>query len=146
MENILYSIPAARATGQYFAFYQPLEQPYPLIATEDIGRIGAETLLQDWQGNRFIEISGPTYYTSNDIAVALGEALGRPITAVAVPRETWVETMAQHGMPADLSGPYLEMLDSFNSGWIKFGVAGTEHVKGSTDLLTAVKSLVSKST
>ena len=145
MENILYSIPAARATGQYFAFYQPLEHPYPLIATEDIGRIGAETLLQSWQGNRFIEISGPTYYSSNDVAVALGEALGRPITAIAVPRETWVETMAQHGMPADLSGAYIEMLDSFNSGWIDFGVAGTEHVKGTIDLLTAVKSLVSKS-
>ena len=46
MENILHSIPAARATGQYFAFYQPLEHSYPLIATGDIGRIGAETLLQ----------------------------------------------------------------------------------------------------
>ncbi len=145
MENITYSIPAARATGQYFAFYQPLEHRYPLIATEDIGRIGAETLLQDWQGNRFLEISGPTYYSSNDVAVALGEALGRPITAIAVPRETWVEAMAQNGIPADLSGAYIEMLDSFNSGWIKFGVAGTEHVKGTIDLLTAVKSLVSKS-
>ena len=145
MENILHSIPAARATGQYFAFYQPLEHPYPLIATDDIGRIGAETLLQSWQGNRFIEISGPTYYSSNDVAVALGEALGRPITAVAVPRATWVETLAQNGIPADLSGNYIEMLDSFNSGWIDFGVAGTEHVKGTINLLTAVKSLVSKS-
>jgi NAD(P)H dehydrogenase (quinone) len=145
MENILHSIPAARATGQYFAFYQPLEHPYPLIATDDIGRIGAETLLETWQDNRFIEISGPAYYSSNDVAVALGEALDRPITAVAVPRETWVETMAQNGIPADLSGHYIEMLDSFNSGWIDFGVAGTEHVKGSIDLVTAVKSLVSKS-
>ncbi len=146
MENIMHSIPAARATGQYFAFYQPLEHSYPLIATGDIGRIGAETLLQTWQGNRFIEISGPTYYSSNDVAVALGEALGRPITAVPVPRETWVETMSHHGMPADRSGAYIEMLDSFNSGWINFGVPNTEHIKGTTDLLTAVKSLVSKST
>ncbi len=53
--------------------------------------------------------------------------------------------MAQHSMPADRSGAYIEMLDSFNSGWIKFGVPNTEHVKGSIDLLTAVKSLVSKS-
>jgi NAD(P)H dehydrogenase (quinone) len=139
MENILYSIPAARATGQYFAFYQPLEHPYPLVTTDDIGRIGAETLMQTWQGNRFIEISGPTYYSSNDVAVALGEALGRPITGVAVPRETWVETLAQNGIPANLSGNYIEMLDSFNSGWIHFGVPDTEHVKGSIDLLTAVK-------
>lgn len=141
MENILHSIPAARTTGMYFAFYQPLEHPFPLVATDDIGRIGAETLLQTWQGNRFIEISGPTYYSSNDVAAALEKALDRPVTGVAVPRETWVDTLAQHGMPADRSGAYIEMTDSVNSRWIDFGVPGTEHVKGTIDLVTAVKSL-----
>ncbi len=145
MENILYSIPAARATGSYFAFYQPLEHAFPLIATQDIGRIGAETLLQTWQGNRVIEISGPTYYSSNDVAAALTKALDRPIAAVAVPRETWVDTLAQNGMPADRSGAYIEMLDSFNARWIDFGVPNTEHIKGSTDLLTTVKSLAANS-
>jgi NAD(P)H dehydrogenase (quinone) len=71
MENISHSIPSARSTGNYFAFYQPLERPNPVVATDDIGRIGAETLLQTWQGNRFIEISGPTYYSPNDVAAAL---------------------------------------------------------------------------
>ncbi len=145
MENITHSIPAARATGLYFAFYQPLEHPFPLIATKDIGRIGAEILLQTWQGNRVIEVSGPTYYSSNDVAAALGEALNRPVTAVAVPRETWVDTMAQHGLPADRSGAYIEMLDSFNSGWIDFDVPSTEHIKGAADLLTTVTSLATKS-
>jgi NAD(P)H dehydrogenase (quinone) len=141
MENILHSIPAARTTGMYFSFYQPLERPNPLVATGDVGRIGAETLLQGWQGNRFIEISGPTYYSPNDVAAALEKALDRPVTAVAVPRETWIDTLAQHGMPADRSGAYIEMTDSFNSRWIDFGVPGTEHVKGAIDLCTAVKLL-----
>jgi NAD(P)H dehydrogenase (quinone) len=145
MENIVHSIPAARATGRYFAFYQPIEHPFPLVATEDIGRIGGKTLLQTWQGNRVIEISGPTYYSSKDVAAALEKALGAPISAVAVPRETWVETMAQHGMPADRSGPYIEMLDSFNARWIDFGVANTEHIKGTTDLMTTVQRLAAKS-
>jgi len=118
-----------------------LEDPIPLVAAEDIGRIGAETLLQIWQGNRFIEISGPTYYSPNDVAAALEKALDRPVIGVAVPRETWVDTLAQHGMPADRSGAYIEMTDSFNSRWIDFGVPGTEHVKGTIDLVTAVKSL-----
>lgn len=144
MENILHSIPAARATGKYFAFYQPLDHPFPLIATADIGRIGGETLLQTWKGNRFLELSGPAYYSSNDVAAALGKALDRPISGVAVPRETWVDTMAQHGMPADRSGPYLEMLDNFNSGWIDFGVPDTEHIKGKVDLETTVKTLVGR--
>jgi NAD(P)H dehydrogenase (quinone) len=90
---------------------------------------------------RFIEISGPTHYSPNDVAAALEKALDRPVTGVAVPRETWVDTLAQHGMPADRSGAYIEMTDSFNSRWIDFGVPGTEHVKGTIDPVAAVKSL-----
>jgi NAD(P)H dehydrogenase (quinone) len=144
MENILHSIPVARTTGMYYAFYQPLEHPFPLVATDDIGRIGAELLLQTWQGTRFIEISGPTYYSSNDVAAALEKALDQPVTGVAVPREMWVDTLAQHGMPADRSGAYIEMIDSVNSRWIDFGVPGAEHIKGMIDLITAVKSLTKR--
>ncbi len=144
MENILHSIPAARTTGMYFAFYQPLDHPFPLVATDDVGRVGAETLLQSWQGNRFLEISGPTYYSSSEVAAALEKALARPVAGVAVPRETWVNTLAQHGMPADRSGDYIEMLDGVNSRWIDFGAPGTEHVKGTIDLVTAVKSLTGR--
>ena len=141
MENILHSLAATRATGMYFSFYQPLEGPLPLIATDDIGRIGAETLLQNWQGNRVIEISGPTYYSPNEVAAALAKALDRPVTGVAVPRETWVDALASIGIPADRSGAYIEMNESFNSRWIDFGVPGTEHVKGTVDLETGVQAL-----
>jgi NAD(P)H dehydrogenase (quinone) len=144
MENIAYSLPAARSTGKYFSFYQPLERRYAMVATKDVGRIGAETLLQDWQGDRVIEISGPTYYSSNDVAAALEVAIGRPVTAVAVPRETWVDTMAQNGMAADRSGAYIEMVDSLNSGWIDFGVPGTEHIEGTVELVPAVEARAAK--
>jgi len=53
--------------------------------------------------------------------------------------------MAQHGLPADRSGAYLEMLDSFNSGWIDFGAPNTEPVHGTADLLSTVRSLALKS-
>src|ERR1700734_3692664 len=71
MENLLYSFSAARSTGKYFSFYQPLERAYAMVATKDVGRIGAEVLLQSWKGNRVIEISGPANYSSNDVAAAL---------------------------------------------------------------------------
>ena len=51
MENILHSIPSVRTTGMYYSFYQPLEDPIPLVATQDIGRIGAETLLRHGRRN-----------------------------------------------------------------------------------------------
>ena len=78
------------------------------------------------------------------MAAALEKALDRPVTCVAVPRETWIDTLAQHGMPADRSGAYIEMTDSFNSRWIDFGAPGAEHVKGTIDLVTTVKSLAGR--
>ena len=141
MENILYSLPAARSTGKYFSFYQPLERRYPMVATKDVGRIGAEILLQPWQGNRVIEIAGPACYSSNEAAAAIESAIARRVAAVAIPRETWVETMANNGIPAERSSAYLEMVDSINSGWINFGVPGTEHMKGVIDLVTTIKAL-----
>ena len=145
IENLVYSLSAARSTGNYFSLYHPLDRPYAMVATKDVGRIGAQTLLQDWQGNRVIEISGPISYSSKDAAAALGAAIGRPIAAVAVPRDSWVDTLAQNGMPADRSGAYIEMVDGLNSGWIGFGVPGTEQTKGTTDLVTTVKALAAKS-
>jgi NAD(P)H dehydrogenase (quinone) len=64
---------------------------------------------------------------------------------VAVPRESWVETLAQNGMPSDRSGAYIELVDSINSGWIHFGVPQTEDVKGKIDLVTTVRNLAAKS-
>jgi hypothetical protein len=37
------------------------------------------------------------------------------------------------------------MVDGLNSGWIDFGIPGTEQTKGTTDLLTAVKTLATES-
>jgi NAD(P)H dehydrogenase (quinone) len=145
MENLVYSLSAARSTGNYFSLYQPLERPYGMVAAKDVGKIGAQTLLEDWQSNRVIEISGPISYSSQDAAAALGVAIGRPVAAVAVPRDRWVDTLAQNGMPADRSDAYIEMVDSLNSGWIDFGVPGTEQTKGTTDLVTTVKALAAKS-
>jgi NAD(P)H dehydrogenase (quinone) len=145
MENLGYSLSAARSTGNYFSLYEPLERSYAMVATKDVGRIGAQTLLQDWHGNRVIEISGPISYSSKDAAAALGAAIGRPIAAVAVPRDSWVRSLAQNGMPADRSGAYIEMVDSLNTGWIDLGVPGTEQTKGTTDLVTTVKALAANS-
>jgi uncharacterized protein YbjT (DUF2867 family) len=116
-----------------------------MIATKDVGRVAAEVLLESWKGNRVIEISGPKEFSSNDVAAALETALGQPIAPVAVPRENWVDTLAQNGMPSDRSGAFIELVEGINSGWFHFGVPGTEHVKGTTDLLTTVKAVVAKS-
>jgi hypothetical protein len=38
-------------------------------------------------------------------------------------------------MPADRTGLYIEMVKSFNSGWIHFGNPGTEKFHGPTTIV-----------
>jgi NAD(P)H dehydrogenase (quinone) len=145
MENSVWDVEPARQQGKLFAFLQPLDKKFPMIATADIGRAGAETLLQSWTGNRYIEVLGPRRYSSNDIAAAFAAVLGREVTAVEVPRETWVGQFVAQGSPEERVAPRVEMLDKFNSGWIDFGAAGTERFVGGTELRQVIEELVAKS-
>ncbi len=141
MENCAWDIEPARKEGRFYSHLQPLERTFPLVATRDIGRIGAEMLMQEWQGQRHIEIEGPRRYSPTEIAAALARAIGRDVQAVAVPRSEWASTFVAQGTPADRTALRVEMLDGFNSGWIDFGVPSTEHVTGATGLNTVLRSL-----
>jgi NAD(P)H dehydrogenase (quinone) len=113
-----------------------------LVATADIGKAGADVLRQEWTGTSYIEVAGPEQYSPNDIARAFSKALGRSVEAVAVPREKWTEFFLGQGMPEGRTEPRAEMVDGFNSGWIHFGVPGTEHINGPTSLTSVIAKLV----
>jgi NAD(P)H dehydrogenase (quinone) len=142
MENSRWDIPSAQK-GQISSYLQPLDKEFSLVATADIGRIGAEVLSQSWTGNRFIEVAGPRNYSPRQLAAAFSKVLGHPVEAVALPRETWVDTFVSQGIPAEKTAYRIEMLDGFNSGYISFGVPATEHVTGTIPLEDALKSLLS---
>jgi uncharacterized protein YbjT (DUF2867 family) len=141
MENHAWDVTTARAEGKIFSNLHPLDRKFPLVATADIGKAGADVLRQEWTGTRHIEVAGPEQYSSNDIAEALSRALGRSVEAVAVPREKWTEFFLGQGMPEGRTEPRAEMVDSFNSGWIHFGVPGTEHITGVTSLTSVIAKL-----
>ncbi len=142
MENHALDVESARSQGKIFSNLFPLDRKFPLVATADIGKAGAEVLTQEWQGTRYIEVAGPESYSPIDIANAFGKALGRSVEAVAVPREQWTAFFEGQGMPAGRTGPRAEMVDGFNSGWIHFGVPGTEHVTGTTNLISVISKIV----
>ena len=71
---------------------------------------------------------------ADDVAKALGGVLGQPVQARAIPRDQWAAVLEAQGMPPAFIAPYLEMEDGLNSGWIDFGVAGTEPVAGTVTL------------
>src|SRR5271170_3508721 len=142
MENHASDVTTARSEGKIFSNLYPLDRKFSLVATADIGKAGADVLRQEWKGTRHIEVAGPEQYSPNDIARAMSSALGRTIEAVVVPREKWTEFFVGQGMPDGRTDPRAEMVDGFNSGWIDFGVPGTEHFTGATSLTYVMAKLV----
>jgi uncharacterized protein YbjT (DUF2867 family) len=128
-ENYLFGLQAAQG-GTLPVFYSPTDRKLPMIATEDIGAEVAKLLASDWTGKRIIELG--SRISPDEMAIELGEVLGRDVKAQAVPREAWAGALEQMGMPHGSTWAYEEMLDGANSGWIDFGVANTERVEGTT--------------
>ena len=76
------------------------------------------------------------------VATILATLLGRPVRAVAVPRNEWQSIFENQGTEASRTGPRIEMLDGFNSGWIGFEGKESEHVVGRITLEDALRPLL----
>ena len=142
MENTSLDLASARELGVIQSFLQPLDKPVPMVATEDVGRVAAELLQQDWTGSRIEELEGPHRVTPLQLAATLAKLLGRPVTAQATPRSTWETLFRSQGMRNPL--PRMKMLDGFNEGWIEFESGKDGSHKGSVELETVLRSLVQR--
>jgi uncharacterized protein YbjT (DUF2867 family) len=58
MENALWDIPSARDEGVLRSFLQPADKLFPMVATQDVGRLAAALLQEDWIGMRVVELEG----------------------------------------------------------------------------------------
>jgi len=144
-ENSAGDVVSARNEGKIRFQLHPLDRKFPLVASEDIGKVAAETLTQNWTGIRHIEVAGPEGYSPLDIADAFAAVVGHPVKAIAVSRVEWEMLWVSQGMPEGRTAPRAEMVDGFNSGWIHFGVPGIEHVDGATPLREVITQLVTRS-
>lgn len=142
MENSLWDVAPARDTGKMPSFLQPADRPFPLVATADIGGVAAGTLTQSWTGKRVIEIEGPKLYTQNELAGLFGRVLGCTVTAQPIPHAEWEGLFQSLGTawPA----PRIEMIDGFNSGWIRFEPEKHEHIVGTTPFEAVLADLVKR--
>jgi NAD(P)H dehydrogenase (quinone) len=143
MENWLGALDHVRTTGEMPFFYAPLDRKFPLVATRDIGLAGAKVLQESWTGERVLEVDGPEGGTDlHQTAAAFGRALGRQVKPVQMPEAAWQNVLESTGMPADRTGLYIEMVKSFNSGWIHFGNSGTEKFHGPTTIEAFAQEMV----
>jgi NAD(P)H dehydrogenase (quinone) len=142
MENAAWDVEPAMKTGIVQSFLQPLDKPFPMVATADVGRVAAELLQERWNGRKVVEVEGPRRVTPNDVAATFSEILGRTVKMEAVPREQWEALFKVQGM-AD-PAPRMRMLDGFNEGWIEFEGGKAGSIKGAVTLATVLRELVNR--
>ena len=140
MENISWDIPAAQQDGIVPSFLQPLDQKFPMIATQDIGQVVAQLLREPWEGKRVVEIGVKPGYRLTRWAAALAQELHRDVRMQAVPRDSWEALFRQQGMKNP--SPRVEMLDGFNAGWIEFEAGQAGSRKTTTSFAEVVHSMI----
>lgn len=140
MENALWDVPSARDAGVIHSFLHPAGKPFPMVATKDVGRMAADLIVEDTAGTRVVELEGPRRVSPNDLALAFGRALGKPVRIEIVDRAGWEDLFRSQGMQHP--GPRIAMLDGFNEGWIEFEDAGAKALRGQIDLDTVIATLV----
>ncbi len=140
IENVQWDIEVARSTGAMPSFLQPVDRPIAMVATADVAHAAAGLLQDDVDGHRVVELEGPTRVAPVDLAAALGRALGRDVTAQAVPRADWDALFRAQGMAHPT--PRMRMLDGFNEGWIDFDPRSPSLRRGATTVQAVVDALV----
>jgi len=143
LENAAWDVASARESGVIHSFLMPLDKPLSMVSALDVGRVAAKLMRESAFGRRIVDLEGPRKVSPNDLASAFARALGRPVRAEIVPRDTWEPLFRAQGMKNP--GPRMAMLDGFNEGWITFRDNGTNTVKkGTVTVDEVIASLVSR--
>jgi NAD(P)H dehydrogenase (quinone) len=141
MENAAWDIPAAK-TGVMQSYLQPLDRAFPMVSSDDVGRVAAALLQERWEGKRVVELEGPQRVSPNALAAAFGKVLEVPVRAEIVPREQWEPIFRAQGMRNPT--PRMQMIDGFNAGWIDFADRGAHARKGSIGIDQAIATLIQR--
>lgn len=110
-----------------------------MVAAADVGRAGAEFLVQEWTGARAITVSGPQPYAPKDVLAALAAELGKPLRLDTLAQDGWAGAMAGAGFSPEALEGFIEMTRGLNSGHIGMDTdPEAEHWAGSIPLARAV--------
>ena len=119
LENWAPVLNVARDQGTLPSFLTP-GRKIPSIATRDIGRFAADSLVRPASGVRILEIAGPDDYAPEDIAVAVSQALGKDVKLRSLPLDAVVPTFTAQGISEGMARLMAEMYGAINSGHIAF--------------------------
>jgi uncharacterized protein YbjT (DUF2867 family) len=108
MSNWDTALETARTDGVVHTFF-PVDFQLPMVAPEDLGEAAARLMTEPVERTGVHHVEGPRRYSSADVAAAFADALQRPVTAVEVRRERWIETYRSLGFSDAAAASYAGM-------------------------------------
>lgn len=140
MENWASVIGAAKSQGTLPTFIAP-QAKIPTISTKDIGRIAAEQLIVGGHGKQIVEMAGPEEYSPDQVASALGQILGKTVTAQHAPLSAVVPTFKSFGFSDEAARLFEEMYRAFSNRTIGYEEPD-KLVRGTVTLSDALRAMV----
>lgn len=137
-EKVSDVLDAAQHTGVYPVFGSA-DTAKPMIATRDIGAVVAHTLQAPPSSSEVIALDGPTY-TERQVADRLGDALGRELRVISLPRHRWVEALIDAGFSRHIATVLAELYDADERGLLR--PAGDRMIRTSTEIEITLAGLV----
>jgi len=135
-ENWAAMLPVMLATGRLPSLHQPLDRAFATVATQDVGALAAELLLEGPSGKslRIVSVEGPRRVSLIEVARAFSAVVGREIIAEAVPRNGWAPMLQRGGLSANHVQLITELYDAVNAGQIDVEKGLSEQRFGKTEL------------
>lgn len=140
MENWAPVIGAAKSQGTLPTFIAP-QAKIPTISTKDIGRIAAEQLIAGGHGKQIVEMAGPEEYSPDQVASALGQILGKTVTAQHAPLSAVVPTFKSFGFSDEAARLFEEMYTAFSNRTIGYEEPD-KLVRGTVTLSDALRAMI----
>lgn len=117
------------------------DQRIPMVSTIDVGRTGADLLLETWTGKRVVELAGTENWSPDEVAEAFATVLNRQVGAVYVPPAERHAILAADGVPTEVANVLLGMFEGISNG-LFIQEQGTERRQGATSLAPAIERVV----
>jgi uncharacterized protein YbjT (DUF2867 family) len=114
-DNIASVLTPATQAGIYPNFLPSADFAFPMIATQDVGRLAAAALTNPPLTSEVVDLFGPTY-SVRQVAEYLGAALGKTLEIVNIPPAGHVTALVQAGMPQPIAEAVAEMFAAFSAG------------------------------
>lgn len=122
-----------------------LDRKVAMVATQDIGRTAAESLLNPARGRRIIELAGPQNYSPEDISSVLASLLGRDVRVQSLPPGAAAQMFKSFGATDEVARFFEEIYTGVNSGRVAYEGGSAEFRRGTVSAEEALRGMLRES-